>query len=422
MAPPSPSRIGWPPDSFYTPLDWTSIGLDLYYKTTVGDNEDRITEVLNLALDRSEVVITSGGIGPTVDDVTRQAAANATGRKLVYSEELEAQIAERFRSFGRKMADNNRRQAYLPEGAAPLPNPVGSAPCYLSEDVKGRGCIISLPGVPRELEYMLEHTVIPLLIERMGGRKVTKVRVLRTCAVGESNVDRSIGDLMTSSNPTVGLAAHAGQTDVRIAAKGDTEDEVDSLIAEMETKLRERLGVAIYGVDKETVPEVVGRLLEEQDLMLGVVDTLTDGQLVRDLVEAGFGDRIETDRHSKRIDDELESLGPELQAPDADPLEVVGVLAEQVRPEGGVGLAAVGPLGDGMTYVAIRGPGNLEVTELGRRYQQSEYVNRWMVVQGLDWLRRALLGELNSPPFILSYGQRAPPKGIERSTELYTHV
>ena len=311
---------------------------------------------------------------------------------------------------------------FLPEGAAPLPNPVGSAPCYLSEDVKGRGCIISLPGVPRELEYMLEHTVIPLLIERMGGRKVTKVRVLRTCAVGESNVDRSIGDLMTSSNPTVGLAAHAGQTDVRIAAKGDTEDEVDSLIAEMETKLRERLGVAIYGVDKETVPEVVGRLLEEQDLMLGVVDTLTDGQLVRDLVEAGFGDRIETDRHSKRIDDELESLGPELQAPDADPLEVVGVLAEQVRPEGGVGLAAVGPLGDGMTYVAIRGPGNLEVTELGRRYQQSEYVNRWMVVQGLDWLRRALLGELNSPPFILSYGQRAPPKGIERSTELYTHV
>ena len=248
------------------------------------------------------------------------------------------------------------------------------------------------------------------------------MRVLRTCAVGESNVDRSIGDLMTSSNPTVGLAAHAGQTDVRIAAKGDTEDEVDSLIAEMETKLRERLGVAIYGVDKETVPEVVGRLLEEQDLMLGVVDTLTDGQLVRDLVEAGFGDRIETDRHSKRIDDELESLGPELQAPDADPLEVVGVLAEQVRPEGGVGLAAVGPLGDGMTYVAIRGPGNLEVTELGRRYQQSEYVNRWMVVQGLDWLRRALLGELNSPPFILSYGQRAPPKGIERSTELYTHV
>ena len=95
------------------------IGLDLYYKTTVGDNEQRITDVLNLALDRADTIITSGGLGPTVDDVTRQAVANATGRKLVYSTELEAQIAERFRSFGRTMADNNKRQAYIPEGALP---------------------------------------------------------------------------------------------------------------------------------------------------------------------------------------------------------------------------------------------------------------------------------------------------------------
>ena len=142
--------------------------MDLYYKTTVGDNEDRITEVLDLALDRSDVVITSGGIGPTVDDVTRQAIARATGRKLVYSDDLEAQIAARFRNFGRKMAANNKRQAYLPEGALPLENPVGTAPCFLSEDTKGRGFIVCLPGVPRELAHMMEHTVVPLLVERMG--------------------------------------------------------------------------------------------------------------------------------------------------------------------------------------------------------------------------------------------------------------
>ena len=106
------------------------IGLDIYYKTTVGDNEARIAEVLNLALDRSDVIITSGGIGPTVDDMTRQAVANATGRKLVYSTDLEAQIAERFRSFGREMAENNKRQAYIPEGALPLTNPAGTAPCF----------------------------------------------------------------------------------------------------------------------------------------------------------------------------------------------------------------------------------------------------------------------------------------------------
>ena len=133
------------------------IGLDLLYKTTVGDNEKRITEVLNLALDRSDVIITSGGIGPTADDVTRQAVANATGRNLVYSTELEAQIEARFRSFGRKMAENNKHQAYIPEGALPLPNPVGTAPCFLSEDTRGRGGVISLPGVPRELEHMMKQ-------------------------------------------------------------------------------------------------------------------------------------------------------------------------------------------------------------------------------------------------------------------------
>ena len=115
-----------------------NIGLDLYYKTTVGDNEARITGVLNQALDRSDVVITSGGLGPTVDDITRQAVANATGRKLVYSQELERQIAARFRSFGREMGENNKRQAYIPEGALPLRNPVGTAPCFLSEDVRER--------------------------------------------------------------------------------------------------------------------------------------------------------------------------------------------------------------------------------------------------------------------------------------------
>jgi len=223
------------------------IGMDIYYKTTVGDNEQRIVDVLNLALDRSDVVITSGGIGPTVDDITRQAVATATGRNLVYSKELERQVAARFRSFGREMAENNKRQAYMPEGATPIENPVGTAPCFLSEDTEGRGCVIVLPGVPRELEHLLENAVKPILIERMGGIKFTRVKVLRTCAVGESNVDRIIGDLMTESNPTVGLAAHIGQTDVRITTKTDTEEEADRNIAKKEAVLRERLGIAIYG-------------------------------------------------------------------------------------------------------------------------------------------------------------------------------
>ena len=375
------------------------IGLDLYYKTTVGDNLARMTEVLDLALDRSDVIITSGGIGPTVDDVTRQAVADATGRKLVYSTELEAEIAARFSRFGRPMADNNKRQAYIPEGALPLTNPVGTAPCYLSEDVNGRGCIISLPGVPRELDHMMENTVIPLLIERMGGVKVTRVHVLRTCAVGESNVDRGIGDLMTAGNPTVGLAAHVGQTDVRITAKADTEEEADTLVAGMEAKLRERLGVAVYGVGKVTVAEVVGELLTEQSLKLGVVDTLTGGQLARDLVESGYSDLVATDLSPANLTEALKDSGADISnTPDAEEARSLAVsLAERVTPSGGIGLAMIGPYEDSSTFIALNGPGEVRLFERSRNYQDSDHIRRWLVVQALDWIRRTLLGQMKSP-------------------------
>ena len=375
------------------------IGLDLYYKTTVGDNLARMTEVLNLALDRSDVIITSGGIGPTVDDVTRQAVADATGRKLVYSTELEAEIAARFSRFGRPMADNNKRQAYIPEGATPLTNPVGTAPCYLSEDVNGRGCIISLPGVPRELDYMMENTVIPLLIERMGGVKVTRVRVLRTCAVGESNVDRGIGDLMTAGNPTVGLAAHVGQTDVRITAKADTEEEADTLVAGMEAKLRERLGVAVYGVGKVTVAEVVGDLLQEKSLKLGVVDTLTGGQLARDLIESGYSDLVATDLSPANLTEALKDSGADASnSPDVEEARSHAVsLAEQVTPPGGIGLAMIGPFEGSSTFIAMNGPGEACLFERSRNYQDSDHIRRWLAVQAFDWIRRTLLGQMKSP-------------------------
>lgn len=373
-----------------------NIGMDLYYKTTVGDNEERIAEVLDLALDRSDVVITSGGIGPTVDDVTRQAIARATGRKLVYSDSLEAQIAARFRNFGRKMAANNKRQAYLPEGALPLENPVGTAPCFLSEDTEGRGFIICLPGVPRELAHMMEHTVVPLLVERMGGIRVIRVRVLRTCAVGESNIDRGIGDLMASANPSVGLAAHAGQTDVRVTARADTEAEADALIAGMEAELRSRLGVAVYGVEKETVAEVVGRLLTQRDLRLGVVDGFTGGQLSRELAEAGFQSVVLTDLHGSDVDRATAAARNGVPQ-DADDRTIAGALAERVAPKGGVGLAMIGPFKGNSTVIAVRGPGDLSVNEEGRRFDDSDLVRRWTVIQGLDRVRRAVLGEMHSP-------------------------
>jgi nicotinamide-nucleotide amidase len=375
------------------------IGLDLYYKATVGDNEARITEVLNLALDRSDVVITSGGIGPTVDDMTRQAVANATGRKLIYSKELEEQIAARFRSFGREMAENNKRQAYIPDGALPLSNPVGTAPCFLSEDIRGRGAVICLPGVPRELEYMLEKKVLPLLVERMGGAKVTKIRILRTCAVGESNVDRAIGDLMTTKNPTIGLAAHAGQTDVRITAKADTQAQADALIASLEAEVRQRLGVAIYGVEKETVPEVIGRLLAKQKLKLGLIDTLTGGLMTRDLTDAGFGDLISANLHSIDVSAALQRAGvsPQADARDGNYGNLAMKLAEYVAPPHGIGFALIGPFNDNSTFIALCGLHDMRLTKAGRNFQDSDYIRSWLAIQGLDWIRRAVLGQLTSP-------------------------
>lgn len=376
-----------------------NIGMDLLYKTTVGDNEKRITEVLNLALDRSDVVITSGGIGPTVDDMTRQAVAEATGRKLVHSLELEAQIEARFRSFGRKMADNNKRQAYIPEGARPLPNPVGTAPCFLSEDTKGRGFIISLPGVPRELEFMMEHRVLPLLVERMGGAQVTKVRILRTCALGESNVDRAIGDLMTLGNPTVGLAAHAGQTDVRITAKAGTQREADALIASVEAQVRERLGVGIYGENQETLPGVVGRLIEDRGLKLGIIDTLTGGGLAQDLREAGFGHLIVPSVSPGNVDQALEDQGIQSLSdwPAKKTSTLARTLAEKAASGGGLGVVLLGPFGENRTFVSVRGPGGKEINEPGRNFQDTAYGRRWLAIQGLDWIRRVLLGRLKSP-------------------------
>lgn len=247
------------------------IGLNLYFTTTVGDNRQRIASAISTALDRADVIITTGGLGPTVDDMTRQAVADATGRELVFRQDLLDQIAERFRRFGSRMSENNRQQAYIPDGAIPIENPVGTAPCFIVESE--RGVVISLPGVPREMKYLLENTVIPYLHDRLGLTEVIKARVLRTAGIGESHIDEAITDLMTLSNPTVGLAAHTGQTDIRITAKAPDEATADRMIAEIEAQVRARVGQFIYGVEKQSIEEALVRLLQEHHLKIAISET-----------------------------------------------------------------------------------------------------------------------------------------------------
>jgi competence/damage-inducible protein CinA-like protein len=257
------------------------LGIDLYYRTTVGDNEVRIAQALDQALARADLVITSGGLGPTVDDVTREAVARAVGRPLVLYPELLAQIESFFARFGSEMSENNRRQGHLPEGSIPIENPVGTAPAFIVEDE--RGTVITLPGVPRELYYLMQEAVVPYLQRRLGRRDVLVTRILRTVAVGESRIDQAIADLETSANPTVGLSAHPGQTDVRIVAKAATEAEAEALVADFEAKIRERLGAAIYATGTATLEAVLAELLAERGQSLAVAETLTQGDLSRRL-------------------------------------------------------------------------------------------------------------------------------------------
>jgi hypothetical protein len=246
---------------------------------------------------------------------------------------------------------------------------------------------------------MLSKKVVPLLIERMGGAKTTKIRILRTCAVGESNVDRAIGDLMTTTNPTIGLAAHAGQTDVRITAKADTEAEAVALIAPIEAEVRQRLGVAVYGVEKETVPDVIGRLLRKKNLRLGVIDTLSGGLLTQDLIDAGFGDLITANLHTIDVSAALQKAGLALQtdARAGDHRTLAMSLADYVASPDGIGFALIGPFDDNSTFFSLCGPGDMRLTKVGRNYQDSDYIRRWLAIQGLDWIRRVVLGQLSSP-------------------------
>src|SRR5919199_4053803 len=267
-----------------------AIGVDVFFRTTVGDNAGRIADVIRLALGRADVVITSGGLGPTVDDVTREGIALATGRELVLDERLLVQIRNMFAKWGSPMSENNVRQAYIPRAATPIENPVGTAPAFIVE--QDGHYVVTLPGVPREMKYLTETRVLPWLRELNPGEEIILSKTLRTCAIGESLIDSKIADLETSTNPTVGLAAHPGQTDIRITVKAKTRAEAERLIREMEARVRERVGDAIYGEGAETLEEVVARLLAARDWQVVLAEPSTHGRIaerLRATREGGHG-------------------------------------------------------------------------------------------------------------------------------------
>jgi competence/damage-inducible protein CinA-like protein len=362
------------------------LGIDVFFRSTVGDNELRISQVLGQALSRADLVITTGGLGPTVDDVTREAVARAMGRQLVLFPDMLAQIEAFFARFGAAMSDNNRRQAYLPEGCIPIENPVGTAPGFIVEDEGGT--VITLPGVPREMRYLMENTVGPYLQRRLGQRDVMVTRILRTVAIGESRVDQAIADLETSANPTVGLSAHPGQTDVRIVAKAATYAEAKALVADFEAKIRERLGPVIYSTGHEALEGAIARLLQERGETVAIAETITQGSVTQrvstqpDVFQGGI---VAANAQGLTRILSLELAGPTTETN-------AQLLAEDVRRAFGAshGLAVVGDETE-RPWVAVASRDGTEVRQLRFRGRDRR-AQSWTTTMALEFLRRLILG------------------------------
>jgi len=377
----------------------TTIGLNLFYTTTVGDNLARVADVLRQALQRSDVVITTGGLGPTVDDVTRDAVALATGTELVLDEGLVEEIACYFGRRGFIMTDNNRKQATLPAGATVIHNPVGTAPCFSVEHAGH--VMISLPGVPHEMKFLMETEVLPYLRQRFDLHGIIKSRILRTCGIGESTIDAQIGDLMQLSNPTVGTAAHPGQTDVRITVKADCLTDADALIAPVEGELRARIGEYIFGVDEESLADVVSARLAERGARLAVVETVTTGELAQWLTRAPRGSEAFAGGTVLPSAEALQAsldLPADLMRRDGYPSQAVAdAAAEAVRRGHGadLGLAVIGPADMSSpdappVFFALATEGQVFRTE-SRRGRTGVSGHGWLMHLALDLVRRYLL-------------------------------
>lgn len=252
------------------------LGVEVIGKQIVGDDRLRLTEAIRESLSRAEIVILSGGLGPTEDDVTRDAAAEALGRKLVFSAEQEAILARYFERLNRTMAENNRRQAHLIEGAEALPNPNGTAP---GQFVKlGNGALILLPGPPRELKPMMANEVMPRLTAMLP-RQFIKVRTFRITGIGESDLDRMIAPVYTRyTNPATTILFASGDLFVHLRARCNSEKEADALLKKVGDPIAEILGDLVYTEDpNEPLEGVIGRLLREQKASIVTAESCTGG-------------------------------------------------------------------------------------------------------------------------------------------------
>ena len=379
-------------------------GVDSHFQTKVGDNLDRIVSAFRLALDRSDAVIVCGGLGPTQDDITRDAIAHVMGVSLVQDDAVLERIEQMFTARGRVMAANNARQALVPIGARVIEQRRGTAPgliCPIGDKV-----LYAVPGVPHEMKEMLDRAIIPDLQERSGERAVIVSRVLRTWGEAESALAERVAvrleALDAAGNPTLAfLASGIEGIKIRITAKASTREDALALIDAEDAELRAILGTIVFGVDSDTIERAAGYLLEDRGWSLGVAESMTGGLVASRIVDVpGSSGWFRGGVVAYNSDVKYDVLG----VPQGTPVisgECAMAMAEGVRKVVGsdVGIAVTGVAGPteqeghpiGTVWFGLALPDREAESVEVRLPGQRDQIRQFATISLMDLLRRRLL-------------------------------
>ena len=328
----------------------SELGINVYYQTVVGDNPQRLERAIREAKDRADIIITTGGLGPTLDDLTKETLASVFGKKMELHQPSLDRITEFFRKIGREMTPNNEKQAWLPEGCTVFVNEWGTAPgCGFEADGKH---VLMLPGPPRECTPMWEHCAKPYLYPLAGGCIVS--HSVRVFGLGESAMEDRLHDLMaTMTNPTIAPYAKTSECFARVTAMADTEEEAEKLLAPVVDQVVEMLGADVYGVDVDSLEQVVGNGLRERGMTLAVAESCTGGLLSKRITDLpGASDYYLGGVCSYSNDAKMKLLGVKKET-----LDEFGAVSAQTAEEMAAGAAKVLGADIGVGITGIAGPG-----------------------------------------------------------------
>lgn len=379
------------------------LGISVYHQSVVGDNVERLKKEFEEAFSRADLVITTGGLGPTPDDLTKETGADYFNKKMILDENSLNKLNSYFIKDGEgELKGNNIKQAYFPEGSIILPNNHGTAPgCALEENNK---VLIVLPGPPREMKPMFENSVVPFLKKYSKG--ILKSKVLRICGIGEGIMAEKISDIINNStNPTIAPYAKEWEVTLRITSKANTEEEASKLIEPVESEIRKRLGENIYGEDETSLEEVIAKILISKNLTISTAESCTGGLIASRLVDypgisSVFMEGAVTYSNEAKIN-RLNVKKETLETFGAVSEETAREMAEGIAKTSGtiIGLSTTGIAGPGggtsekpvgLVYIGLCINGNVHAKKLelsGNR----EMIRRRATITALDWLRRELL-------------------------------